>query len=173
MNRAAERLIATRDVLTLDRGELRAARASDTTRLRSLLADAVATSTAGGVGAGGTLALGRSSGGRPLMTCVSPLCGRKTHFPGIAPAAAMVIVTDPERGEVPDADVLGALLRLTPAEAKLTRLLALGFTINDAAVDLGLRRDTVRTRVKTIFEKTSTHSQAALMRLALLATTRL
>lgn len=173
MNSAAERLVATRDVLTVDGGELRAAGADDTARLRSLLADAAATSMGRGVGAGGALALGRPSGRRPLMAFVSPLPGRKVLFPTSDPATAMVVVTDPERGEIPDADVLGTLLGLTPAEAKLTRLLAEGFTIKDAAAGLDLRTETVRTRVKTIFEKTSTHSQAALGRLALSLTTRL
>jgi DNA-binding CsgD family transcriptional regulator len=169
MNRAAEQLIDARDGLCVDNGELRAARAADTTRLRALLAEAAATSMGQGIGAGGTLALGRPTGRRPLMALVAPLTRRPDFFSNSEPPAAVVIVTDPERVTVPDVETLRALLGLTSAEAALTRLLAQGVALNEAAVHLGLRIETVRTRLKTIFEKTDTHRQADLVRLVLLS----
>ncbi|HLG55444.1 MAG TPA: helix-turn-helix transcriptional regulator [Vicinamibacterales bacterium] len=169
MNREAERVVATRDGLCVEDGELLAARAADTTRLRSLLADAAATSKGEGIGSGGALALGRPSGRRPLMVLVTALSFRRQMFLGFEPAVAMVTVTDPERVAVPDEEILGVFLGLTPAEAKLTRLLAQGVTLDEAAIRLGLQRETVRTRLKAILEKTSTHRQADLIRLALSA----
>lgn len=170
MNAAASQLVAMRDGLTVERGQLRAARPSDTTSIQVLLADVVKTSNGDGLGAGGALALGRPSGRRPLAVLVCPMSRRRTVFPGLETAAAMVFVSDPERSTVPDEDMLQALFGLTPAESKLTHLLAQGVSLQEAAARLSLRSETVRCRVKTIFEKTSTHGQAELVRLILSAT---
>ena len=59
---------------------------------------------------------------------------------------------------------------MTPAEARLARLLVQGASLAAAQRDLGLRRETVRTRLKTIFEKTNTHRQSELVTLILNAT---
>ena len=172
MNQAASRLTAMCDGLTVEHGELRAAGAADTARLRSIVSEAVSTSTGSGIGAGGVLAIGRPSGRRPLMLLVSPMPQRLTLFPGVETAAAMIFVTDPEQSAVLDEDTLRTCFGLTPAEAKLTRLLAQGCALTEAGAQLGLRRETVRSRVKTIFQKTNTHRQAELVRLILNETPR-
>jgi len=172
-NRAASRLTATRDGLTIERGELRAARAADTTRIRTLVTDAIRTSHGVGVGAGGVLTIGRPSGRRPFLALVCPVSRHRTFFPGVETTAAIVFVTDPEQSAVPDEDTLRTLFGLTPAEAKLTRLLAQGCALTEAGAQLGLRRETTRSRVKTIFEKTNTHRQSELVRLVLNGTPRI
>jgi DNA-binding CsgD family transcriptional regulator/PAS domain-containing protein len=170
MNEAATRLTAMRDGLTVSRGELCAASACDTTRLRSLLVDASRTSCGEGLSAGGTLMLGRPSGRRPFVVLVSPISRRDASFPGVETAAAMVFVTDPERISVAGEDTLRMLFGLTRAEATLTRLLAEGVTLVEAGDRLGVARETVRKRLKTIFAKTNTHRQAELVRLVLSGT---
>jgi DNA-binding CsgD family transcriptional regulator len=167
MNNAAARLTAANDGLAVEAGELRAARGEDTNHLRVLLADAAATSDGRGVGGGGGLVLGRPSGRRPLMVLVSPISKRRTCPPGAELGTVMVIVTDPEQTEVPDEHLIRTFLGLTPAEAKLARLLVEGVTLDEAAARLNLRVETVRTRTKSIFEKTDTHRQADLVRLIL------
>ena len=106
MNRAASRLTANADGLTVDRGELRAARVSDTMRLRALIAEAVKTSSGGSVGAGGMFAVGRPSGRRPLELLVCPVSRERTLFPGVETAAAMVFITDAEQRAVVDENLL-------------------------------------------------------------------
>ena len=167
MNRAAERLTARRDGLHLDGGELRAGRADETTRLRTLLADARATSQGFGTGAGGSLFIGRASNGRPLIVNVAPLGRQVAVLADDDRPVALVMVSDPDATEVPEEHTLRDLLGLTPSEASLVRLLAQGLTLTETADRLGLRPGTVRTRVKTVFEKTGTHRQADLIRLAL------
>jgi DNA-binding CsgD family transcriptional regulator len=54
---------------------------------------------------------------------------------------------------------------LTPAEAALARLLAQGHSLTEAAAHLCVTRETTRSRLKNIFEKTQTHRQAELVRL--------
>ena len=173
MNPSASRLVAARDGLTVERGQLRAARPDDTTKLHALLADAIKTSTGDGLGAGGALAIGRPSDRRPLFVLVCPVFPARTLLPGLEAAAAMIFVSDPEQSTVPNEEMLQVLFGLTQAEAKLTRLVAEGASLVEAGAQLGLRRETVRSRMKTIFEKTSTHRQAELVRLVLNGTPHL
>ena len=56
---------------------------------------------------------------------------------------------------------------LTPAEARLAERLVSDRSLNQAADDLGVAVGTVRTRLKSIFSKTSTNRQASLVRLLL------
>ncbi|HLG55440.1 MAG TPA: LuxR C-terminal-related transcriptional regulator [Vicinamibacterales bacterium] len=172
VNRAAEHLLRGRDGLTLEQHELRAANPRDTTMLRQMIAGAIETSLGNGTSSGGVLVLGRPSGRRPLRVVVAPVAANRVLF-GPEPAGAIVFVTDPERSVLLSEHEIRTLFRLTPAEAKLTRLLAEGVTLSDAAIRLGLRAQTVRTRLKTIFEKTNTHRQTDLVRLVLNATPRL
>ena len=162
-NRAASRLVARRDGLTVQRGELRAARAADTTRLRALVADAIKTSKREGVGAGGVLAIGRSPDRLPLNVLVSPSSQERELFQNSERTSAIVFVSDPEQVDTPDEGTLQELFGLTPAEAKLARLVAQGVSLTDAATRLGLRRETIRSRVKSIFGKTKTHRQSELV----------
>jgi DNA-binding CsgD family transcriptional regulator len=169
MNGAAARLALKRDGISIDGGELRGASSDATARLRTLVSDAIRTSTAGGTGAGGIVALGRPSGGRPLMALVSAVSAAHAPSPARTRAAALVSITDPESRVLPDEPTLREMFGLTPAEARLTRLLAEGSSLADAAVRLGLRRETARTRLKVIFEKTGTHRQAELVSLVIRA----
>ena len=167
MNQAASALTAMRDGLTVERHELWASRIADTRRLRALIAAAIETAKGTGIGAGGTLVLGRPSDKRPLIVLVCPVARQRAVVPGVESASAVVFVTDPDLSDVPDEGTLCALFGLTMAEAKLTCLLARGLTLQEAGDRLALRRETIRSRLKTIFEKTRTHRQADLVRLVL------
>ena len=172
MNAAASQLNSIRDGLAVEHGDLRASRTGDTMRLRSIIATSIKTSNGQGIGVGGRLVLGRPSGRRPLVVFVCPVSRQRPMFPGVESASAAVFVTDPERVDVPDEDMLCAVLGLTRAEGKLTHLLVQGINLMDAGTRLGVRRETIRSRLKTIFEKTNTHRQADLVRLVLNGTPR-
>jgi DNA-binding CsgD family transcriptional regulator len=77
----------------------------------------------------------------------------------------MVVITDPESAKVADQDILRMLFRLTASEATLARLLAEGATLNEAASVLEVSAETVRKRIKAVFDKTGTHRQAELVAL--------
>jgi DNA-binding CsgD family transcriptional regulator len=57
------------------------------------------------------------------------------------------------------------LFRLSPAEARLARALALGKTPEEFATECELSMATVRTQLRKVFEKTGTARQAELMKL--------
>jgi DNA-binding CsgD family transcriptional regulator len=168
-NRAGEAILRARDGLTFEREALQAARPQDTTRLRAAIAAAASTTAGTGLSAGGVVTLGRPSGRRALILVVSPVAARALLL-DIDPPAAVVFVTDPERAPLPDERVIREALGLTPAEARLSRLLAEGVALEQAAGRLGLTVHTARTRLKAIFEKTGCHRQAELVRLVLTTT---
>lgn len=165
-NRAASTLAASRDGLSLDRGELRAARMVDTMRLRELIADAVQASRSVAAGAGGTMTIGRPSGRRSFVVTVSPAPRRSSIYAEHG-AAAWVFVTDPDGTRLAEDHDLRQLYGFTQAEAALARYLADGHSLSDAASRLGVRRSTARSRLKDVFAKTHTHRQAELVRVLL------
>ena len=77
----------------------------------------------------------------------------------------MIVVTDPESTPALSDEVLQVTFHLTRAEARLAQLLVRGVSMRDAAVQLGLSVETVRTRLKTVFGKTATTRQAELVAL--------
>ncbi len=62
---------------------------------------------------------------------------------------------------------LGYLFGLTGAEATLAVLLANGFTLDEAAVELKIRKNTIRAHLRSIFAKTGVRRQTTLIHLLL------
>jgi len=63
--------------------------------------------------------------------------------------------------------VAGSRFGLTPGELRLLRALATGSGLRCAANKLDININTAKSRLRAIFEKTDTHSQAQLIRLLL------
>jgi len=61
--------------------------------------------------------------------------------------------------------VLRDLYGLTPAENRLAMLLTQGMGLPDACAHLGIKRETSRSQLKSIFTKTNTGTQAQLSHL--------
>jgi DNA-binding CsgD family transcriptional regulator len=82
------------------------------------------------------------SGTRGLLCLVSPLTRRR----------------------LPTAHQLITLFKLTPAEARLTRAVASGESLEDYAQANGTKLSTVRTQLRSVFNKTGTDRQTSLVR---------
>lgn len=165
-NRVADEILRAHDGLTATRGELRGVTPSITGRVREAVKAAVAIRNGGAVSTKTTFAVTRPSGKRSLSLLVAPLPHVRTTLMHDA-AVAAIIVSDPERHSAPDAAAIGILLDLTPAESRLVHGLATGLGLDEAAARCGIRRETARTYLRTIFHKTGTHRQAELVRLVL------
>ncbi len=77
----------------------------------------------------------------------------------------MVLISDPDmRPPAPD-DLLRRLYGLTAAEIKVTLKLAQGVNLHAASEELGIRYETARSYLKSVFLKTSTHGQGELVAL--------
>jgi DNA-binding CsgD family transcriptional regulator len=78
---------------------------------------------------------------------------------------AIVFVTDPEQRMATSAEILQLLFELTRAESRLAIALLDGKSLHEAAELIGVARETVRSQIKSIFQKTGTQRQGELIRL--------
>lgn len=77
----------------------------------------------------------------------------------------MLVLHDIQPPPLPEAAILSDLFGLTPAQIRLARLLMQGHSLPQAASATGLSRETLRTQLRSIFEKTGTGRQAELVAL--------
>jgi DNA-binding CsgD family transcriptional regulator len=164
MNAAASSLVSKAEGLVVDSAGLRAARSDDTARLRALIGGASETSAHRALHSGGVMRVSRPDGKPPLEILVSPL-HLADDWQFIERAVAAVFVTDPSLAP-PTADVLIRLYALTPSEAKVFATIASGASAKQAADELGVSYNTLKTHLRHIFTKTDTRSQGELVRLA-------
>lgn len=110
-----------------------------------------------------SLTLHRPSSVRPLLlegtSCISAL--RSFH----SSAAALLLLTDSERPARADYNSLKALFQLTPTECRLALELVRGNSVRQAAVRLSISEGHARQRLQSIFHKTGTSRQGALVAL--------
>jgi len=93
-----------------------------------------------------------------------PLLLQIARVPGVR-ARACVIVTDPAAGRDINIQPLAQVFALTPVETRLVSQLVQGRNVQEAARALHLKVETVRTYLKQVFQKTSTHRQVELVQL--------
>lgn len=186
---AAEAILARQDGLRLECGCLRAMVPAERDRLQSLIAAAasvwsqapasasarpVSSRCAPEVGsnpvwtpapAGGVL-ISRRQPLRPLQVTVAPVrFGGPVRMDCLA--AALVFISDPEAAPQSRQRALRSLFGLTPAEARITGLLAGGNELGAIAAQLHITQGTARFHLKAIFRKTGTSRQSELVRLVL------
>ncbi len=152
MNRRGAALCAAEDGLLLAGGrQVRAASSTESAALHHAVAETLA--------GGGTAALSitRPSLKRSLSVLVSPLSGSR----------AALYISDPDDLPLVSPEQLARLLDLTPSEARLTRSLALGHSVEEAAGLSEVTVSTARSYLKQVFVKTGTARQAELVKLVL------
>jgi DNA-binding CsgD family transcriptional regulator/PAS domain-containing protein len=81
--------------------------------------------------------------------------------------AYVIFITDPQALQLPSADHLINLYGLTTAQARVSLAFAGGETYKEAARDLGISEETVRSHVKEIYPKLRVNRQSDLVRLLL------
>lgn len=82
------------------------------------------------------------------------------HIPAI-----VVFISDPDRHTAMAPAALAKLFGLTPAEAGFAVLLGDGLTLDEAAMELSIARNTARAHLRSIFAKTGVSRQTQLVRL--------
>lgn len=157
-NPAAERLAAQRDGISLQAKQLAATGAAGC-ELRRLIHGAANSSVGKAGGAGGSLAVPRPSGRRPFSLLVTPLPAGRMADALQRPCAA-VFILDPESRTAPEGEVLSQLYGLSPSEARVLMELTSGRSVNQIAAANRVSRNTVRTQLQRILEKTGTNRQA-------------
>jgi DNA-binding CsgD family transcriptional regulator/PAS domain-containing protein len=159
-NESARRLEASGCCLHIRQGAPVATQPADDARLHSAVARVVSGATCGGSVA---LPLHDHTGAISAMLTICPtpppvfadLCSRSV--------AAAIFVRPLQPRTLPD-DVRAAF-GLTVAEFRLARLLVAGTSLDDASRSLGISKNTARTQLRGLFDKTGTHRQSELVAL--------
>jgi DNA-binding CsgD family transcriptional regulator len=108
-----------------------------------------------------TIVLPRRNGLRPLVAEVVPVVGLAHDV--LHTVTAIVTLTDLAAAVTgPSQALLEQAFGLTPAEARLAAQIAAGRTLAEIADEAGSARETLRSRLKSVFQKTGTGRQAEL-----------
>ncbi|MDH3520373.1 MAG: helix-turn-helix transcriptional regulator [Myxococcales bacterium] len=165
-NRAAERIVALDDGLSVDRGGPGAEDAREHAILQTLIADAMEARGVKGFETQGFLAISRPSRKRSFSVMVTPLRGRPDDvLPGDARVA--LFVSDPEVERIAGPKALADLYALTQSEVELLQLLSMGMSLEQAAGARGVSMNTARSHIKHMFAKTGVSRQGELVRMIL------
>lgn len=163
-NDVAEHLLANGGGLRLVGGRLQAESANET---RALLAEikrcALAQAPEPDLQNYVPMAFSRRDHALPLTIIVRPGPG---YFPLRQPnrRTAILVLRDPSVQGAWPAETLARLFGLSAAEALLASKLAKGASLEEAAAELGISRNTVRSQLQSIFLKTGINRQSDLIR---------
>jgi len=164
-NSLADAILAEKDGVWIGQGGLHADHSNEERDLQRLLRVALAI-PAGTPIVPEALSLTRPSGRAPLGILIRPIplgeWSEGRHRPAVA-----AFIRDPERKSHPPYELLRQLFGLTAAEATLALLLANGLTLDEAAAELGNRKNTIRAHLRSIFSKTGVKRQTTLVHLLL------
>ena len=97
----------------------------------------------------------------PLSILITPASPNAPVFMG-EDMCSLLIATS-EIQQAISQEILMELYNLSPAEARLTQLLIKGKSVEEITTKINISRHTVKTQLKSIFQKTDTHRQAELI----------
>jgi DNA-binding CsgD family transcriptional regulator/PAS domain-containing protein len=164
-NPVARRLIDSARGLILRQGCLKLESVHEQKAFKSLLSEVVSAhhqQLAGCVKAFRIAEVGQLQGLNLLLRPL-PLSDRS----GVSAPAVAVFLSDPMAPRQATSDVLIALFGLTPAEARLAIRLVNGLSLDEAAISLGVSRNTAKSHLRAVFSKTGVTRQPQLIQLIL------
>ena len=169
LNQEAQRILAEKDGIARTGNTVNLSSSQENRELQRLIRQAL---SIGGVAEGGptlveAMSVTRPSGRSKLGIVVRAIPLGPFSESKQRPAAA-IFLRDPESsGMQPSQEVVRRLFGLTRMEAALALLLAEGLTLDEAAEQLNVMRNTARTHLRSIFCKTGVTRQTMLVRLLL------
>jgi DNA-binding CsgD family transcriptional regulator len=168
MNQEAKRILAEKDGIWLTGNTLSVDSSQESRELQRMLRQALSEPEGGdGPAVVEAMSISRPSGRAKLGLLIKSIPLGEWSESRQRPAAA-VFLRDPESNAVqPSQELVRRLFGLTRMEAQLALLLAEGFTLDEAAEKMNVRRNTARTHLRSIFCKTGVTRQTMLVRLML------
>jgi DNA-binding CsgD family transcriptional regulator/PAS domain-containing protein len=165
-NAIADEILAQEDGLRLTRKGLEATYGAEDRELQRLIRHALAGIASTAEAVGQAMSVTRPSGRGKLGIAVraNPMTqlSEGRHWPAVT-----VFMRDPDRKSQGSVDALRNLYGLTPAEALLSLQLIEGLTLDEAAEQLNIRKNTARAHLRSIFSKTNVTRQTSLVTLLL------
>ncbi|TXH05989.1 MAG: LuxR family transcriptional regulator [Nevskiaceae bacterium] len=168
LNQEAQRILAEKDGISRSGSGIALASNQENRELQRMIRQALSGSVAGeGPGMVEAMSVTRPSGRAKLGIVVRAIPIGKWSESKQRPTAA-IFLRDPESsGTQPSHEVVRRLFGLTRMEASLALLLAEGLTLDEAAEQLNVMRNTARTHLRSIFCKTGVTRQTMLVRMLL------
>lgn len=164
-NGVADALLAEKDGLRIVQNALHAEYPAEDRELQRLIRLAL-TSPGTTPVVPDAMALTRRSGRTSLGVLVRPIplsaWSEDRHRP-----MAVAFIRDPDRKSQLSQEMIRHLFGLTSAEATLALLLANGLTLDEAAAELKIRKNTIRAHLRSIFAKTGVRRQTTLVHMLL------
>lgn len=161
VNARAMEILARGDGLTQAASGLQAATPSLTDQLRKAIATAVASPTHQEQ----RLRLPRLGQRLPLLLDIMPVWRLGLAAPGLRAPRVVIFIREPEVRPAIDQTALIETFGLTRRECEIVCRLAEGMSVDVIAGRFRIKPGTVRHNLKSAFEKTEAHSQAALVAL--------
>lgn len=162
-NACAEQLLDARDGLTVGAAGLTAGSAAATRRLRDAIRVLATPEDARGQNA--RLRVERPSLRAPLLLTLVPVWRLELDLSGAPAPRVAIFINEPGAPIRIDRAAVAEAFRLTGRETEIAALIGEGQDLNSIAATLTLSVATVRNHLKRVFDKTGTHSQAALVSL--------
>lgn len=166
LNDVARDLLEVADGLKLVGSRLEASYPSDNRELHKLVREAVDERNGLVVESREALSVARPSGEVSLGVVVEPIPTMQ-WAEGKGQPAVVVYIRDAVGKSQVDNRVAKELFSFTPAETALALELANGLSLEEAAENLGIMRNTARAHLRSIFSKTGVRRQAELVRVML------
>ncbi|MCL5041348.1 MAG: helix-turn-helix transcriptional regulator [Gammaproteobacteria bacterium] len=166
LNDVAHSMLESADGLKMVGGRLEATYPSDNRELHRLIRLAAEVHQGGEMPNRDALSISRPSGDVSLGVVVEPVPVTQWAEGKGEPAVVIYIRDAVGRAQV-DNRIAKELFHFTPAETALALELANGLSLEEAAENLGIMRNTARAHLRSIFSKTGVRRQAELVRVML------
>ena len=164
-NAQGQAILEAKDGISQVDGELRGAFPADTRRLRQAISETDRAARGASLAPPPVLRLPRPSGAADLVVRAHPVAPVVASTFGAGELATVALfLHDPDLNEPAISDVLAEGMGLTAAEAAVAARLWDGDSIAEAAAELGVSPNTVKTHLKAIFDKAGVDRQPALIR---------
>lgn len=165
-NSVAEAILAEKDGILVVKGKLHAEYALEDRELQRLIKTGLSVTARSAPVVTEAISLTRPSGQPKLGVLVRSIPASEMSESNDWPQVA-VFIRDPRHQPHPSHELVRRLFGFTSAEVSLALLLANGLTLDEAAVELNIRKNTARAHLRSIFSKTGVTRQTMLVRLLL------
>ena len=162
VNRSGQEALQRRNYLVLRNGRVEARTLNDTRQLANLMASLVAEDFVSDITISWRTMRLVDENERVAMLSLYPVRGLP-RLVGQPEAKAILFLTFMDSGASVDESRLQALFRLTPAETRVAWRLVRGEGLSEIAKRFRLSRETLKSQLSALFDKTGTHRQGELV----------
>ncbi len=165
-NNAADLYLTQNDGISKIHQQIKIENQTQNDTLHSYIKDALSFSDKRNRSAVNALSIMRNSGKADYQLVIKPLPVEAKDASRLTPYAA-IFIKDPDKDLVISVRTLINLYNLTPSEATIAILMAEGYTTDEVADELKIKKNTVRAHLRSMYVKTGVTQQSLLVSLVL------